>query len=144
MHYIKMGIKTAVQVFDGVCQKYTPGHAVHAIQLSVRGKEHKIPATIKPHSPTTVTVTTGEGSLVLANHSVQNILDNLQIHKDASIEYSPTAALLFIQSNDGEGFVYYMSHQELDDCKARAIPSEGKKLPLNSVGKSIFKIQSSR
>ena len=117
MHFKKFGNKTGIQAFDGICMKYTPGHAVHAIQLSVRGKELKIPAKVFPNSDTSVRVRTGEAELVLYNHGVQGILDNVEIHKTAKIEYSPTANLLFITAENGEGFSYYMSIDELDECK---------------------------
>ena len=117
MNFKKFGNKTGIQAFDGICMKYTPGHAVHAIQLSVRGKELKIPAKVFPNSDTSVRVRTGEAELVLHNHGVQGILDNVEIHKTAKIEYSPTANLLFITAENGEGFSYYMSIDELDECK---------------------------
>ena len=117
MHYKKYGNRVGVQAFDGICRKYTPGHAVHPIQMSVRGKERRIPAEVFPNSETSVRVRTGEADLILSNHGVQGILDAIQIHKNAKIEYSPTANLLFISTHEGSGFVYYMSISALDDCK---------------------------
>ena len=117
MHYKKFGNRYGVQVFDGVCKKYTPGHAVHPIQMSVRGKEKKISAQVFPFSENSVRVRTGEADLVLFNHGVQGILDVLEINKSAKIEYSPTANLLFINTDEGSGFVFYMSIDILDECK---------------------------
>ena len=116
MRYISNNGNHAVQTFDGVCFSQKPGHAVNPIQFRVAKHEWRQTVIVFRSKPSELTLIGQHQSWKVYNHSTQAIVDILEIHKSAIVDYAPGSSVLFIQADAEAGFAYHMSLSPIGPC----------------------------
>ena len=123
MHFLSNGDGIAMQSFDGVCRSYEPGHAVNPIQARVARHEWRYTVIVFRNKPDQITLIGEHQSWKVFNHSIQSIIDQLEINKSAIVDYAPGSKVLFISTYGNTGFAYHMSTEPISSCESTSVLS---------------------
>jgi hypothetical protein len=104
------------------CISYAPGHNVHWIQARVKYNEPRYDAAVEILNETTLRVRYLDAVEIFHHHNVPAIKENLKQVVLNYIKFSPTAALLYLQTEEPNGLhkgvfaVHYLSNTNLCEC----------------------------
>jgi hypothetical protein len=104
------------------CISYAPGHNVHWIQARVKYAEPRHDAKVEVLSDTKLMVSYLNQVKIFQHHKAWTIQENLLKGVLGYVKFSPTASLLYIQTEGPNGIhkgafaLHYLSDSGLSDC----------------------------
>jgi hypothetical protein len=104
------------------CISYAPGHNVHWIQAKVKREESRYDVVIEILSDTSLRLSYLDQVETFYHHNVQAIKENLNKAVLGYIKFSPTSSLLYIQTEEPNGFhegafaLHYLTEEGITEC----------------------------